>query len=511
MKYTTEDAKAHNAVIYARYSSHGQRDESIEDQVRVCREEAERNGDTVLRVYADKAITGTSVEKRVAFAEMISDSSKGLFTKVYVYKTDRFARNRYDSAVYKAKLKKNGVRVVSATEHIQDGPDGILLEAVLEGMAEYFSANLSENVQRGLHGNALNCKHNGIKLFGYDSEADGFFHVNKEEAAVVRTVFNMYDSGSSMPEIIEAFPTQRTKRGSKWRVSYLAKMLRTEQYAGVYIYGGVRIEGGMPAIISRELFDSVQARLKIRKRKRRGIVNYLLSGKLFDFDGNSYASTSGHGKSGRKYTYYRCAETGHSVSQEGMEDEVAAAVAEALSAEGITDMVTEIILAAQDEAMEDDVAAIEAMRKRLADNEREQERLVTLASKGGNLDVAARKLNELADEAAELSAELAEMERGCPVITADHIEFWMRDMISRKNPEEVVDVFVSRVFIDPKGERPMQVELSINNKEKPSSSEELKGSSKSPMVGAKGLEPLSLAAADFKSAASANSATLPCV
>ena len=144
-----------SAVIYARYSSSGQREESIEDQVRVCTEEARRNGDRIVRVYADRATSGTTTNHRAAFAEMVADSARGWFEKVYVYKTDRFARNRYDSAIYKTKLKRNGVRVVSATERIEDGPDGILLEAVLEGMAEYYSANIAENVKRGLHVNAL--------------------------------------------------------------------------------------------------------------------------------------------------------------------------------------------------------------------------------------------------------------------------------------------------------------------------------------------------------------------
>ena len=108
------------AVIYARYSSHSQRDESIEDQVRVCREAAAREGDEVVRVYADRATSGTSTAGRAEFARMVADSATASWDRVYVYKTDRFARNRYDSAIYKARLKRNGVRVVSATENIQD-------------------------------------------------------------------------------------------------------------------------------------------------------------------------------------------------------------------------------------------------------------------------------------------------------------------------------------------------------------------------------------------------------
>lgn len=128
-----------NAVIYARFSSDRQREESIEGQLRECREYAEANGITIVGEYIDRALSASKeTEKRLDFLRMIKDSSKHLFDLVLVWKLDRFARNRYDSAHYKAILKKNGVKVVSVTERIADGADGVILEAVLEGMAEYY-------------------------------------------------------------------------------------------------------------------------------------------------------------------------------------------------------------------------------------------------------------------------------------------------------------------------------------------------------------------------------------
>lgn len=155
------------AVIYARYSSDNQREESIEGQIRECTAYCERNGITVLRSYIDRAMSART-DKRPDFQRMIRDSAKGLFDTVVVWKLDRFSRNRYHSSVYKTMLKKNGVRVLSAMENISDGPEGILLESVIEGMAEFYSAQLAENVNRGHTENALKCMYNGgTPTFGY--------------------------------------------------------------------------------------------------------------------------------------------------------------------------------------------------------------------------------------------------------------------------------------------------------------------------------------------------------
>ena len=142
------------AVIYARYSSDNQREESIEGQLRECKEYAEKNSITILSTYIDRALSAKT-DNRPEFQHMIKDSAKGLFDIVLVWKLDRFARNRYDSAHYKATLRKNGVKVVSATEAIAEDSTGILLESLLEGYAEFYSAELSEKVIRGRTENAL--------------------------------------------------------------------------------------------------------------------------------------------------------------------------------------------------------------------------------------------------------------------------------------------------------------------------------------------------------------------
>ena len=168
-----------NAVIYARYSSDNQREESIEGQLRECKAFAKAKGLQIVGTYIDRALSAKT-DNRPQFQKMIRDSAQKKFELVIVWKLDRFSRNRYDSARYKAALKKNGVRVVSATEAISEGAEGILLEALLEGMAEYYSADLGEKVLRGMTDNALKCKYNGGGvLVGYAIDAEQHFQIDR--------------------------------------------------------------------------------------------------------------------------------------------------------------------------------------------------------------------------------------------------------------------------------------------------------------------------------------------
>lgn len=206
-----------NAVIYARFSSDRQREESIEGQVRECTEYAEKNGLTIVETYIDRALSASKeTEKRLDFQRMIRDSSKRLFDVVLVWKLDRFARNRYDSAHYKNILKKNGIRVVSTTEHITEGPEGIILESMLEGMAEYYSAELSEKIHRGQKENALKGKNNGGGIpLGYVLGDDQQLKLDPLTAPIVREIFERYAGGETAWGIIRDLNSRgiTTRRG----------------------------------------------------------------------------------------------------------------------------------------------------------------------------------------------------------------------------------------------------------------------------------------------------------
>ena len=209
-----------NAVIYARFSSDRQREESIEGQLRECREYADKNGIRVIDSYIDRALSASKdTDKRLDFQRMIRDSGRHLFDTVLVWKLDRFARNRYDSAHYKNILKKNGVRVVSATEHITEGPEGIILESMLEGMAEYYSAELSEKIHRGQKDNALKGRNNGGRIpLGFRLGDDKRLEIDPATAPIVQEIFKRYAEGETIRTIVDDLNSRglKTSRGYKF-------------------------------------------------------------------------------------------------------------------------------------------------------------------------------------------------------------------------------------------------------------------------------------------------------
>ena len=299
------------AVIYARYSSHMQDEQSIEGQMHICTDFAEREGLTVVGSYIDRALTGKT-DSRPEFQKMIRDSAKEGFDVVIVYKLDRFARNRYDSATYKAKLKKNGVRVISATENISDTPEGIILESLLEGMAEYYSAELAQKVKRGMHESAMKCKTNGVAVpFGYKI-VNQRFEIDETTAQAARKIFELYAEGTPIVDILAMLNAKgyKTTRGGAFNKGSLHRMLENEKYIGVYKYGDVVIPDGIPAIIDKKLFRKARLRAEANKRtmgKNKAKTEYILTPKLHcGYCKKLITGESGKGKSGAVYNYYKC-------------------------------------------------------------------------------------------------------------------------------------------------------------------------------------------------------------
>ncbi len=301
------------AVIYARYSSDNQREESIEGQIRECTEYAVRNDITILTSYIDRALSARTAD-RPNFQRMIRDSEKGLFDVVLVWKLDRFSRDRYDSAHYKHILKKNGVRVISARENISEGPEGIILESMLEGYAEYYSAELSEKIQRGQKENALKCRNNGGNIpLGYVVGEDGVLSVDPIAAPLVTEIFTRYESGETLKAIAESLNKRglRTRKGNAFRIATLSLILKNRKYIGEYRYKDTVIQNGIPAIIEPELFERVQRRMEGNKKapsRTKANEEYLLTTKLFCGDcGRLMVGESGtSGTNGAKYCYYKC-------------------------------------------------------------------------------------------------------------------------------------------------------------------------------------------------------------
>ena len=296
-----------NAVIYARYSSHNQTEQSIEGQLAAAYKYAATKGYTVIQEYCDRAKTGTN-DNREAFQQMLKDTAKKQFEVIIVWKVDRFGRNREEITFNKYKAKKNGVRVEYVAENISDGPEGVILESVLEGMAEYYSKQLSQNVKRGLLESAKKHKVIGGHVpFGYRISIDKEFELDPEKAPVAKEIFERYANGASMAQLAKHY----NSLGYNFTRNTFPRMLSNPKYKGTYVYKDlIRDEDAIPAIVSRSLFDRVQERLNINRRKPVSYwayADYLLTDKLYCAKcGAPMVGKSGYGRHGKKYKYYVC-------------------------------------------------------------------------------------------------------------------------------------------------------------------------------------------------------------
>ena len=271
-----------NVVAYARFSSDNQRTESIDAQIRAICDYCDKNGYNLVKIYKDEAISGTSTEDREQFIQMINDSKDKGFNYVVVHKFDRFARNRYDHALYEKKLEDNGVKLLSVMEQLNDSPESVILKSVLTGMNEYYSLNLAREVRKGQKENALKCVHNGgIPPLGYDLSDDNTYKINEEEAKSVKLIYKMYLDGRGYATIADELNALgfTNKLGKSFKKTSIRDTLLNEKYTGTFIFGKkdkkgkltgkeLRVEHGIPAIISKEVFEQVQFKIKNRQHRK---------------------------------------------------------------------------------------------------------------------------------------------------------------------------------------------------------------------------------------------------
>lgn len=296
------------AVIYARFSSSKQREASIEDQVRICGQWCESNGYAVVNTYCDRAASGRT-DDRPQFQQMVSNAGES--EVVVVYMMDRFSRDVYDAPIYKKRLRDRGVRVVSATESMPDGPEAMLMESIYEAMAAMESAHTSIRTRRGMDGNALKCMHNGVALYGYDLGDDGYYHVNAAKAPNVREAFALRSEGKSFGWIARTLAANgvTTMKGLPCTSQMVQAMIRNEKYKGVYRWGDVRVERGMPSIVTEEEWDMAQAIRSAKRRAEEDWTDFAFSGKgVCGRCGMNLVGVSGRGRNNVKYTYYRCSD-----------------------------------------------------------------------------------------------------------------------------------------------------------------------------------------------------------
>ena len=326
--------KKTKAVIYARFSSENQRDESIDAQIRAIQEYAKRNNIEIIEIYTDRARSATS-DKRPDFQRMVKDSEKENFDMVIVHKLDRFSRDKYDSVYYKKRLLKNGVKVVSVTEQLDDSPESVILESVLEGMADYYSKNLAREAMKGMKETAYKCQHTGgTPPLGYDVDKETRkYIINPNEAEAVKLIFEKYLQGHTVMSIVNELNERghRTKKGVLFGTNSIRSIIKNEKYCGTFVFNKsaskdafgrrngsktkddkdiIRIKGGVPAIVTEDDYNRAQSLMESKRNGRGGRQKakeiYLLSGIIKCKCGHAMYGNRRKPKGKPLYVSYRC-------------------------------------------------------------------------------------------------------------------------------------------------------------------------------------------------------------
>lgn len=451
-----------NVVIYARYSCDNQREESIEGQIRECKQYADRNDMCIIGEYIDRAFSAKT-DNRPEFQKMINDSNSKKFQAIVVWKLDRFARNRYDSARYKTILKKNMVEVISATEVISKGAEGIILEAVLEGYAEYYSADLSEKVIRGMTKNALKCKYNGGNVpIGYIIDDNKHYQIDKLAAPFVKDAFEMYASNMTMKEITEYLNQKgvRTSRNNNIEIRNMSVILRNRKYIGEYRYMNIVIPDGIPQIVSKELFDDVQEKLKRKQRNSNpGMKNkYILSSKLRCGKCNSLmCGESGTSKTGKIYNYYKCSSVKRhlgcdvkSVRQEDFEKVVLEKVIGYLLTETNINKITDAVL----KINKKENASILLLKKQYKCIVKNINNIVDAIAQGIFSNSVQEKLMELEQKKIEIENQIKIEKENLSnsKLTRSQIKYWLFNILTLLPNDKkslLIDTFVDEIIYFP--------------------------------------------------------------
>ncbi len=453
-----------NAVIYARFSSHAQNEQSIEGQLKECRAFAEHNNLRITHEYIDRALTGTT-DKRPEFLQMIEDSKRKGFQYVLVYQLDRFARNRYDSATYKAKLKKNGVRVLSAKENITDDASGILIEGVLESMAEYYSAELSQKIKRGISISASKCKYFGGSVpLGYKVDEAKNFVIDEDTAPLVKKIFEMLVSGKTYAEIVRYLNERgvTTSRGGKWNKSSFHRIFSNRRYLGKYIYQNQEIDGGMPRLIDDELFAEAQkvlAKYAAAPSRGKAKVEYLLSDKLIcGHCGNKMTGISSTSKSKKIHHYYKCAGNNkrtcdkRTIRKQFIEDEIITAIVGehgVLIDEFIDLVAAETYLLIQAEQNDTEIKRLENL---VAENQKAINNLMQALMRGKIADTILSQIEQLENENKELNDTIATEKAMQINYSYGDIRKWLShfrslDYSKTKNRKDLIDTLIYKVVL----------------------------------------------------------------
>ena len=451
------------AVAYARYSSSGQRDVSIEQQLQDIRAFAQREGYSIIHEYADRAKSGFhNTSARAEFQAMLSAADSGQFDTIITWKVDRFGRNREEAAIFKAQLRRSGVSVLYAMEPIPSGAAGVLTEGMLEAIAEWYSRNLSENVTRGLRDNAAKCISNGCPIYGYRRGPEGRYVIQEDEAAAVRSIFARYGQGFSAATIAAELNASglKTLRGSAFSGQTVIRIISNERYIGVYFWSDIRVPGGMPAIVTQKAWEEAQLmRQKTSRHYEKHPIDFLLTGKAFcGHCGAAMVGDSGTSKTGETHYYYTCqgkkARKGckkKSLRKDYLEDKVLSFLVNECLTGPEREKIADAFIASQMEEQKNSPLA--SMEKELSETQKKIDNVNNAIESGIWNNSTAIRLKSLEDTAADLRLSIDQYRFSqSQLVNRDRVLFFLGKMANYDltNPvyrRRLIDTFVNAVYV----------------------------------------------------------------
>ena len=437
-----------NAVIYARYSAGPrQTDQSIEGQIADCTRYAEQNGLVVSKVYADKHISGKSTEGRDEFLRMIEDAKRKQFTDVIVWKVDRFGRDKTDIAIYKRELRKAGVKLHYSAESVPEGPEGIILESLLEGLAEYYSADLRQKVTRGMKESLKKNQWPGKLPFGYTKDKEKHIVIVPDQADVVRQVFALHNDGHSIAEIVRILANKGIyqKNGSVYRI------LTNRHYLGEFEMMGISVTA--EPIITKEEWDMAAERMKAPK-KGGAKMNYLLSGKLIcEKCGAVLTGTHGTSKSGRKFAYYQCPNKCiKPLPKDRYEMTVLEEVRQAVLGDDTVEQIADRIMEMQNADLPH--AEIKRIQAQISDFQKRIDNLLQAVEEGLKMSSVKDRIDDYERKVATLTDELNRLKLKKPLIPRKYLVEWLKSFRSGDTSdddfcERLIKTFIEKIIVYP--------------------------------------------------------------
>lgn len=428
----------------------------------MCSGLAERYNLRVCEIYSDKAVSGKT-DNRPSFQRMMKDAKTGAFSYVLAWKSNRMGRNMLEAMLNDATLQEEGIRTLYVEEDFEDNAAGRFALRNMMNVNQFYSESMAEDVKRGMMDNAKKCMVNGRTMYGYRKGSDGRYEIVPEQSEIVREIFNRIIAGWPHVDIMADLNARGIKNrdGNAWQRTTFDKMLRCEQYIGVYKFSGVRIEGGIPAILDKQTFDEVQEILANKKHprgRRRNVEDYMLTGKLFcGHCGSPMVGICGTSKNGERHYYYLCQgkhnKNGCEKKNERKE-QIEQAVIESLKKLILNDATIDWILEGYQQFVEDlrKQSTITILEKSLAETNTAIGNLMKAIEMGIITDTTKGRMMELEENKKDLEQKIRIEKNLLQEVSPTQMRFAIerfrdKNIDERKFQKDLLNTFVKAIYV----------------------------------------------------------------